>query len=359
MRVLDPGAGTGEFLATCAQACDGLDLHGWDLDGRALAVARRLCPEARLEVRDALLARGDESFDAVVGNPPYFEVRGRTDLRRKYRDVIGGRPNVFAMFFAAGLAALKPGGLLGFVVPPSMNHGAYFEKLRRYLLERAAILHLSIEEGSDHFEEAQQAVQLLVLRKGASSRRHLFRASLGGAHGAIPNERWIFSEAPARLRAFFRGRKTLHELGYEATTGTVVWNQHRANLRRRPEPGAAPLLWAQSIGEGRLRRLPENGRLPYVVGMPTIEGPAIVVNRVTGAVGGGTLRAALVGRGVRFVGENHVNVIRARAGATPTIPWRRLLECLRAPGLQERVRALTGNTQISATELNHLLPLDA
>ena len=51
-----------------------------------------------------------------------------------------------------------------------------------------------------------------------------------------------------------------------------------------------------------------------------------------------------------------MNVIRARAGAAPAIPWRRLLGLLRAPGVRDRIRALTGNTQIPATRIDPLAP---
>ena len=59
-----------------------------------------------------------------------------------------------------------------------------------------------------------------------------------------------------------------------------------------------------------------------------------------------------------FVAENHVNVIRPRAGARLQMDWQELLEALSADGVAARVRQLTGNTQLSAKELTHLLPLD-
>ena len=89
-----------------------------------------------------------------------------------------------------------------------------------------------------------------------------------------------------------------------------------------------------------------------------MEGPAIIVNRIVGSVGEGVLRSALIPKGVKFVGENHTNVIIARKGVSPLVSWLELLEMLQNPTLAERVRLVTGNTQISTSELNHLLPLD-
>ncbi|MCO5314575.1 MAG: hypothetical protein M9938_00195 [Solirubrobacterales bacterium] len=83
-----------------------------------------------------------------------------------------------------------------------------------------------------------------------------------------------------------------------------------------------------------------------------------MVNRVVGAVGRGELRGALVPDGTEFIAENHINVIRPRAGVTSRSNWPDLLAAIDSPGAARRIRLLTGNTQISATELTHLLPLD-
>ena len=360
LRVLDPGVGTGEFLASLDRTGVPLDLHGWDVDAGVLEVARRVVPGARLEERDALASYDGERFDLVIGNPPYYEVRGRPELRDRFRDVIGGRPNIFAMFFQVGLSVLRDGGHLAFVVPPSMNNGAYFDRLRSTITSHAAVRYLKVIPNGRLFAGAQQAVQLLVLEKGARSEAHLFRRTIGspGLFGR-PHERVVFCEDPAELEGQFAGRRTLFDLGYRAVTGRCVWNQNRSNLRREPEPEACPLIWAHNIAGDRLELLEDHRRPQYVVGQRPLTGPAIVVNRITGTVGTGELRAAAVPKGMEFVGENHVNVVVRRENAKPLVPWRRLLTALRAPGVTERVRRLTGNTQISATELTHLLPLDA
>jgi hypothetical protein len=87
-------------------------------------------------------------------------------------------------------------------------------------------------------------------------------------------------------------------------------------------------------------------------------GPAIVVNRITGSVGQGSLRCALIPKGFKYIGENHVNVITKRKDMTPLINLEEVLKLLRKSGINEKVQKLTGNTQISCVELTHFLPLD-
>lgn len=365
MRVLDPGVGTGELLRVALDREPGITATGWDTDPEALAAASRLVPEAELGERSALEAQpGSGAFDLVIGNPPYFQIRLDRAERRRFAGVISGRANIFALFFQAGLDHLRPGGRLAYIVPPSMNSGAYFEALREHIIARSRIVDLTILPGSDRFEGANTAAQLLVLEKRGegtpdlSPDRFVFRRE-------VPEEgfrRLIFTPDPDRLAAEFAGRVTVRDLGGEAVTGRVVWNQHRTALADGPGPGRVPLVWSADLrnAEWTPRSRPGKGdsRPGYFElgpGRPApATGPAILVNRVVGAVGKGELRSAFVPPGVAFLAENHVNVILPRG----PVDWAALWAALRAPRVADRVRLLTGNTQISARELTHMIPLD-
>lgn len=357
MRVLDPGVGTGEFLKSCAEACPNLELTGFDIDADAVAAARQVVPNATLTIRDALDPHDGDLYDVIVGNPPYYEIRKSPELRKRYEHVIHGRPNIFGMFFVAGLSRLKPGGRLAFVAPPSMNNGAYFEKLRRYIVAHAEIEYLEIMRNAELFAGAQQTVQIIILHKGGSSKKYQFWRTFPDSETGQETRRVIFTSAADSLNYYFTFSQSLHDLGYRATTGPIVWNQKKHLLREAPGRGIYPLIWSHNITDGTLQFFENHKRSQYVASEKPLTGPAILVNRVTGAVGGGSLRAALIPPGFQFLAENHINVVTPREGAVPAVNLDELLILLKSPTIHERVRALTGNTQISATELNHLLPL--
>lgn len=354
MRVLDPGVGTGEFLASVREREPQAVLYGWDEDPGMIPVARQVVPDARLAHRNALDPREGEPFDLVVGNPPYFQFRAAPALRDRFREVISGRVNIFSLFFQVGLEALRPGGRLAFVVPPSMNNGAYFEGLRRYLVARAEIEFLEIRREPDLFDRARTAVQLLVLRSGAGSGNGRHAATF--ADPASGFRRSVLSEDAEALRRLWREGRSLYRLGYEAVTGTVVWNQRREDLRRAPDESTARLIWSRDIGD-TVEFPREAKKPPFVCASKKLRGPAIVVNRILGAVGRGRLRCALVPEGMEFVAENHVNVVRRHGRFAPGLDFPELLAALRDPRVGERARLLTGNTQLSAKELSHLLPV--
>ncbi|MBK5232594.1 MAG: Eco57I restriction-modification methylase domain-containing protein [Thermoleophilia bacterium] len=353
MKVLDPGAGTGELLAAAARRQDGLELYGWDVDPAALEAASRLVPTADLEERSALDPWPGQSFDLVIGNPPYFQFRPTAAQKSRFSEVISGRANIFACFFKAGLDALEPDGRLAYIVPPSLNSGAYFEALREHIGGQASVEDLIVLDSTDLFEGANTAIQLLVLRKGGDPGPFLFERSCPESGF----RRVIFSAEPEMFAAQFEGRRTLWELGYEAVTGTVVWNQRRADLRETDADGAVPLIWSHNLRQGEVMLGTRADKPQYVAGGEPDRGPAVLVNRVVGSVGRGELRTALIPDGMEFLAENHVNRIRMRAGGRPAVGWQELQKMLADESAAERIRLLTGNTQISATELTHLLPL--
>ena len=355
MRVLDPGVGTGEFLRSLAAREPTAELHGWDVDPDVLEVARGNVPEARLDQRSALEAGASPRFDLIVGNPPYFQLKPSPELRSRFQSVISGRTNIFALFFKVARDLVRDGGQVAYLVPPSMNNGAYFESLRRYLTQHASIEHLEVIHDQKLFDGAQTPVQLLVLRKGGPDPGHFSLVRHG--HPDVAFSRTVLSEDTARLRNAFEGRRNLYELGYEAVTGTIVWNQKAHLLRRKRTANSVPLIWAHNVAD-TLRLRDDHQRPQYLRWRtPRMLGPAIVVNRIVGAVGSAELRCAPVPRGMEFVGENHVNVIVRHGRFRAKMEWEELLAALRRSDTGRHVRLLTGNTQISATELTHLVPV--
>ena len=102
--VLEPGCGTGNFMALAPQ---GMRFIGVELDSLSGRIARTLHPahDIRIEnFRDTLLPEG--SIDAVIGNVPF------ADVKLEHR---GLRLSLHDFFFAKSIDALKPGGVLALV----------------------------------------------------------------------------------------------------------------------------------------------------------------------------------------------------------------------------------------------------
>lgn len=350
-KVLDPACGTGEFLLTAKEYFVEPELYCWEIDEELAKIAERVVPWAKVEIVDSLLKSFREEFDVVLGNPPYYEFSPSEIIRAKYKEVLYGRVNVYALFVYLGIRLLKPGGYLAYVVSSSMNNGAYFKKLRDFIVKTCEIIYLKRIEDPYIFSDPNYLVnhtfQLLVLKKGRNTRRYVFE------HNGIT----IFTEKHEYLQEVFSKSVTLKELGYRVQTGKVVWNQHKNELTNNPEEGIL-LIWSHNISKGKLV-LNNNPRKPQYIKWDKSKadrGPAIVVTRVVGHPSRALMEAALVPPGTAFVAENHVNVIYPPPNVSIE-ELEKIVAQLNSEEVNNIIREVTGNTQISKTELENLVPI--
>jgi len=201
---------------------------------------------------------------------------------------------------------------------------------------------------------------LLVLKKGKNRGNYTFKE----------NGIRIFSENPDYLRKSFEGKACLHDLGYTVKTGRLVWNQNKEFLTNNSDEGI-PLIWAHNITPKGLEIPVKNKKPQYVKVKDSDIGPAIVVNRITGAAKSAKLRAAIVPENMKFIAENHCNVIfpphkkdqlelvfMKKKNGEEKISLENILEQLESPEKLKVMQNITGNTQISKTELEKLFPID-
>jgi len=358
-RVLDPACGTGEFLISAKKYFKNPELHGLDVDKNLIKISKELTPESNLKVVDSLLSEDYDKFDFVIGNPPYFEFNPSPEIRNKFKEIINGRVNIFGLFIYQGLKWLKDGGYLAYVVPPSMNNGAYFQKLRKFIVGNANIEYLHILKNPKLFSGALQSTMLLILKKGENKGDYIFKKN-----GIL-----IFSEGANYLKKIFKNKITLKDLNFSVRTGKLVWNQNRNILTHNQSEGI-PLIWAHNIQEKGLKfPLYKEDKPQYVKIKNYDTGPAIVVNRIIGSINSIKLKAAVIPPGKKFIAENHVNVIYPPSKISQlsfgfvnnsrqiNLSLERVAKQLSSKENLEALKNITGNTQISKTELESLFPI--
>jgi len=344
-KILDPACGTGEFLLSAQEYFENPNLYGWEIDPRLVNLSQQINPQAKIIKTDALKKMySQEKFDYVISNPPYYEFQPDNEIKDKFKEIINGRPNIFSMFIKIGLEVLKPGGYLGFVVPPSMNNGAYFSNLRQYIIDNANIEYLKILSSSSLFHRAFQTVMILILKKEKNKGDYIFKKN--GIN--------IFSPSPEKLSQAFQNKKTLNDLGFTVRTGKVVWNRHKEKLTDSSK-GNILLIWSHNITDKGLKLNNKAQKQQYIKSSKYDVGPAIVVNRITGAAAHIKLKAAVVPSGIKFLGENHVNVIYPPSDRHFNLDS--ICKQITSENTMETIKLITGNTQLSKTELAQLLPL--
>lgn len=368
-KILDPAAGTGELLrAVMSTTKAAVVLHGWDADADILKVAGLNVKQGAFESRNifrSLTPQEFGSFDKIIGNPPYFEVKKNDPRLGSYGGVLKdskGRVNIYALFFEYALELLKEGGELVYLVPPSMNNGSYFADLREYILNHSYIKHIEIIRESSKFKDATTSVQIIHLIKSADSYEQNLKKSAKHVTDFnkllnTTNLPTIFTEDSKKLHAFWENKTNLHSLGYEVTTGATIWNQNKELFQPEETNHTSPLIYSKDITKDNTLLYAEslNGRrwLPKNLNGYETE-KTIIVNRIVGGLTNPQLRWAETVSGGHYT-ENHVNVIKPAKNSGANIET--LTKALTShPVPSEYLQLLTGNTQLSATELQYLTP---
>ena len=414
--VLDPACGGGAFLAPVASrmaaalerggASPGeivrdvsARLAGVEIDPFAAWMARVFleaalwphCVAARLrlpadvvEVRDALGVpdgwRG--GFGLVVGNPPYGRLTLEPEVRERFRRSLYGHANLYGLFTDLAVRLLAPGGRVGYVTPTSFLGGLYFSNLRRLLAEEAPPAAVDfVADRSGVFDDVLQETLLVVFARepvpGCAPVHAIRPTALDRPCEVrqtgcfpLPDARggpWILPRSPgqsALLAGVRRLGHRLRDLGVRVSTGPLVWNRHKGQLRDHAGTGTYPLVWAESVaGPGvfafsarRRNHRPFFAPEPGQGHLLTAE-PCVLVQRTTAKeqqrrLVAAELPAAFLAEHGAAVVENHLNVVRLAPDAP--IGLATLAALLNSRVVDEVFRCISGSVAVSAFELEAL-----
>ena len=226
LKILDPACGSGSFLIKAfdhlynrledtaetrqrkidSQGAYSLkteilkkNIYGVDLDSKAVEITklnlllkaaeggRKLPEELDLHIRhgnsliddenvagfnDAFGWSGDfqkETFDVILGNPPYVRIQtlNEKDINYFNSHFKSATKNydIYALFVERGLSLLKPGGVLGFILPSKFFNADYGAGLRSVLAENKSLMKIVDFKDYQVFEGATTYTCLLFLKK--------------------------------------------------------------------------------------------------------------------------------------------------------------------------------------------------
>lgn len=142
--VLDPGCGGGGFIDGVVRWCSRRALPlpkivGVEADaGRAREASARFEGVGQIQIRHADFLRPvNESFDYVIGNPPYVPITSLSvaerELYRSNYETAKGRFDLYLLFFEQALKLLAPGGRLVLITPEKFVYVDSARPLRELL----------------------------------------------------------------------------------------------------------------------------------------------------------------------------------------------------------------------------------
>ena len=140
--MLDPAAGSSVFLRAAREMYPSLVLTGYEIDGGMLSFFGNPAG-AELIHADYLKSGWEDTYDAVVCNPPYHRFQDvperdalLADLERRTRVRLSGFTNLYILFLVKSVAQMSERGRLAYLVPSEFLNSRYGTPVKRLLLER-------------------------------------------------------------------------------------------------------------------------------------------------------------------------------------------------------------------------------
>ena len=192
---------------------------------------------------------------------------------------------------------------------------------------------------NNHFKDALQNVQILILRKSINTGKNIFNWK---------GLTFLTSDYLA-LYEVVKNKITLKEAGYEVKTGTITWNQHKDKLT--DDNTKTKLIWSNNLRNDNIVDFSHPIKKQYINIDKSDKYPALLVNRITGVGSNLNLKCAFIDE--PFLAENHVNVIKPIGDVK--IPLMKVHSIINTDEAKFLLKKLMGNTQVSKTELENLI----
>jgi len=331
-------------------------------------------------------------FDFVVGNPPYHKIPGITEtLRQAFAESLYGHPNAYGLFLHAGIEMLADGGRLGFIIPRSILSGLYFQNLRRFIQHRTALQEIvSIADRRKIFEGVLQGTMVISLAKRPVQTKNVVVTCIDDLRdleqapsATVAEQRiaqrlngltiWFVDDSTRTYDILERiiGAHPLlsgPEIQCPARTGQIVWNRVKPLLDNEDGQLKRPLIWATDVGRFNFTFNATGPTRPCYLQVTAktehlmVRGVSLLIQRVTADEQPNRIVACIPESfceqyGDGYFVENHLNLVQLPAA--PRVDLFYLLGLLNSQIVEFFFRAMNGNTQVSATELNLLpVPLD-
>lgn len=339
--------------------------------------AKKRLPQV-VTIGDALRHDKMGKFDLVIGNPPYGRVKLDESMRANYARSLYGHANLYGLFTDLAMRLVNHDGVIAYLTPTSFLGGQYFKALRKILTnEMTPIAFEFIADREGVFDDVLQETVLVAYRFRRSKR--LASVSLIVPHGIeqasiepigkvrvpINGSPWIIPRAAqdaAYVKTLSKMSARLSDFGYQVSTGQLVWNRHKPQLRQVKVNGELPIIWAESITPAGFGFSAERrNHAPYIelYNQPHLvtRKECVLLQRTTAKEQNRRLLSAVIPQtfidhdgGV--VVENHLNIVYGDSGCI--VSPKTISTILNSAAVDRVFRCISGSVAVSAYELEAL-----
>ena len=356
-NVLEPSCGSCEYINTLINNYKHLKITGLELNTTIYDSIKELdLYNVKLYNSDYLKYTANESYDLIIGNPPYFVMK-KEDVEKSYYKYFEGRPNIFILFIIKSVTLLNTNGIISFVLPKNFLNCLYYDKTRKYINTHFQILNI-VECVNSKYIETQQATILLIIKKTTSNA--ITNVSINEEFVLERSNYTIFASKAncIKLKTLLLNSKSLEGLGFKVGIGSIVWNQCKELLTN--DTTKTRLIYSSCIENNSLSlQNSNNSEKKNYINKKGLICPMIVVNRGYG-VGNYKFNYCLIDETYEYLLENHLITIQY----TKELPreellklYKKIIISLEHSNTFEFVESYFGNNAINSTELSKILPI--
>lgn len=392
IRILDAGAGTGVLSAAIIERilnlgyCGHISLVCYENDNRVLPVLQQNLTAIRergnldfdIRTDNYLTASSrEDEFDYIIGNPPYKKIGKDAAEAKALPHVCHGAPNLYFLFWAKAIEALRNNQELVYIVPRSWTSGAYFAKFRKYLFSHCVITNLHLFASRDKVFGGESVLQetIIVKIKKTADRPPIVNITSSSTseftdlkefqapyNVVVANNQYVFlatdEQEATTLNRLSHLDGTLSSIKHPMKTGIIVDFRTREVLRDEPSDDTFPLFYSHHIRNGRVE-WPVGKEDEYIstdrAGFLQENTNYLLVKRFTAKEERRRLQCGIYLRSdhpeyTHISTQNKVNFIKCE---TPELAYG-LYVLMNSTIYDTYYRILNGSTQVNSTEINNM-----
>lgn len=353
-NILEPSFGSGEFFDFIIKKYPNSNIYGVEINQIMYEKVKNIYPNLNLVNEDFIDYETTNSFDLIVGNPPYVVLKNNND---KFKEISSGRPNLYCWFLYKSINMLNDNGILIFIIPNSILNTSFYKSLREFIISKCNILNIiEFNKSKSDFKETEQNTLALFVQKLSPNEKN------NGNFVVKQKGTCIFNFNYDYLSRTLLSYPSLKDYNISVKTGNIVWNQCKDLLYDDKNDDNKILIYTSNIKNEKFiyPKDYKNGKKQYIkIDKQFFVPPVILMNR---GYGNSKYKLDLLYinedfEHKEFYVENHLNVIYPTDNNSKIL-MEKIYNYLKSSKNQEFIEKYIGNGALSKTEIESILPID-
>jgi len=330
-------------------------------------------------------------YDFIVSNPPYFKIN-KEDVRISiFNSPLRGQQNIYSLFLLGASKLLSKQGQLVFIVPRSFTSGVYFQSFQNLLLKKISIKYFHLfNSRTDGFKKDKVLQENLILKAVPINKTPSSKIKISSSNGVsdlelLEEKEFLVEQLFKKIgklniihlpvneleeeamNLFSTWTHNLNSFGMKVSTGPVVPFRCRPYLKHRKPKNSncVPLIWMHNCLKMKLNWPDKKtDKEAWIANnqqsnSKTIKNQNYILLRRFSSKDDNAKLVATPYLEKNFshnrLGvENHLNYLYKKEGTLEVKEVFGLSVLYNSSIFDAYIRSLSGNTQVSATELNGL-----